>query len=285
MNRHGSALLGALWLSVLLAGLTGAVLGAARLGAATTSNRVALTRAAWAAEACLAAVQERYAEEGKLDSVLTLELSAGVGCRGEVEDPGSRVNLNRAGSEMLGAVLGRPELAAAVLDWRDADDESRATGAERDWYEAVGASPPRNGPLAAVEELGFIRGFDDSVLARVEPLVTVEGDGHVNLNAAPAAVLGSLPGFSAEAVGVVLARRHSGSGWTSLEEVVYTLAPTARKALSSRYQELAALVQTGSARLVLHVEAMAGGAGLVYRMDVTVAPAGSRLAIVSRRVR
>lgn len=285
MNRHGSALLGALWLSVLLAGLTGAVLGAARLGAATTSNRVALTRAAWAAEACLAAVQERYAEEGKLDTVMTLELGEGLGCRSVVEDPGSRVNLNRAGSEMLGAVLGRPELAAALLDWRDPDDEPRAAGAERDWYETAGADPPRNGPLAAVEELAFIRGFDDSVLARLEPLVTVEGDGHVNLNTAPAAVLRTLPGFGAEAVGVVLARRHSRSGWTGLEEVVYALAPTAREALTSRYQELAALVQGGSARLVLHVEAVAGGARPVHRMDVTVAPAGERLAIVSRRVR
>jgi general secretion pathway protein K len=284
MNRRGSALLGALWLSVLLAGLTGAVLGAARLGAATTSNRVALTRAAWAAEACLAAVQERYAEEGKLDSVMTLELGEGLGCRSQVQDPGSRVNLNRAGSEMLGAVLGRPELAAALLDWRDADDQPRATGAERDWYEATGATPPRNGPLAAVEELALIRGFDDSVLARLEPLVTVEGDGHVNLNTAPAAVLGSLPGFGAEAVEVVLTRR-SGSRWTALGELVYALAPAARETLTSRYQELAALVQTGSARLVLHVEAVAGGAGPVRRMDVTVAPAGARLAIVSRKVR
>lgn len=38
-------------------------------------------------------------------------------------------------------------LAAALLDWRDADREPRASGAERDWYPRAHSTPPRDRPI------------------------------------------------------------------------------------------------------------------------------------------
>ncbi|HET9292668.1 MAG TPA: hypothetical protein VLA95_07950 [Gemmatimonadales bacterium] len=285
MNRHGSALLGALWFSVLLAGATAAALASARLGSATTANRLALARGAWAAEGCLAVAQARYAADGLIPSAFHLELGDGVGCRAEAVDPGARVQLNLAGPEQLEAILGRPDLAAALLDWRDADELPRAGGAERAWYDSLGATPPRNGPLASVDELRLVRGFDDSVIARVRPLVTVRGEGRVSLNAAPEEVLATVPGFGAEVVEVIVARRNAGGRWTGLEELHHAVAPGVREAIGARFQELAGLVQPEGPRMVLEIEATGPESPVRYRMDVTVAPAGSRLAVISREVR
>src|SRR5262249_34687281 len=50
------------------------------------------------------------------------------------------------------------EIADAIIDWIDADDEPRANGAEKDYY--TGLSPGyrcKNGPLDTLEELLLVR--------------------------------------------------------------------------------------------------------------------------------
>jgi general secretion pathway protein K len=92
-------------------------------------------------------------------------------------------------------------LAAALIDWIDRDDEVTCLafvqqdnlGAENDYYQT--RSPPypcRNGPVSAVEELSAVRGMTPEVFTRLRPLVTCVGDGKIDLNAAPKAVLQSL---------------------------------------------------------------------------------------------
>ena len=61
MSRRGFALLAVLWTLTAITMLTGAAMAVARLGSATTRNRVLLTRAAWAREACAEILQARYA--------------------------------------------------------------------------------------------------------------------------------------------------------------------------------------------------------------------------------
>ncbi len=52
------------------------------------------------------------------------------------------------------------ELADAILDWIDEDDEPREFGAEIDYYSAQQpACRPRNGPLASLAELLMVRGI------------------------------------------------------------------------------------------------------------------------------
>jgi DNA uptake protein ComE-like DNA-binding protein len=58
-----------------------------------------------------------------------------------------------------------PELVAALLDWRDADDEQRSNGAETLYYETC--NPPyraKNGPLDTIEELLLVKGFSAAIL-------------------------------------------------------------------------------------------------------------------------
>lgn len=57
------------------------------------------------------------------------------------------------------------EIADAIIDWIDADDEPRANGAESEVYGSM--SPPyrcKNGPLDSVEELLLVRGVTPELL-------------------------------------------------------------------------------------------------------------------------
>ena len=87
------------------------------------------------------------------------------------------------------------DLVDAVLDWLDADDEPRPSGAESDYYQSL--SKPyacKNGPMSSVEELLLIRGitpdlyFGDPEQDQVplSELLTVIGHrtGKINLNTA-----------------------------------------------------------------------------------------------------
>lgn len=105
-----------------------------------------------------------------------------------VRDEASRVDLNMANEELLAALISGADipagkarsLAAAVLDFRDEDDDRRPGGAEAEDYIASG-SPywPKNAPFGAIEELGQVIGFDVELARRLRPYVTIysEQDG------------------------------------------------------------------------------------------------------------
>ena len=76
-------------------------------------------------------------------------------------DEASRLNLNTATAEML-QLLPRmtAELAAAIVDWRDADSTPLENGAEDEVYNRL--TPPRkakNAPFETTEELRLVNGF------------------------------------------------------------------------------------------------------------------------------
>jgi len=86
-----------------------------------------------------------------------------------------KLNLNDASEEeieqLFMAVLpllgveNTPELVAAFLDWRDADDEMRPGGAESDYYSTLKpAYRAKNGKLDTVEELLLVKGFSAAIL-------------------------------------------------------------------------------------------------------------------------
>jgi type II secretory pathway component PulK len=78
-----------------------------------------------------------------------------------LRDESSKLNLNVATVEMLAKLPNMtPSLAAALIDWRDADDQVTTGGAEREYYN--GLSPPydpRNGPFQTVTEILQVKGF------------------------------------------------------------------------------------------------------------------------------
>ncbi len=57
------------------------------------------------------------------------------------------------------------DIADAILDWIDEDEEARPFGAEAEYYNALGTSySPANGPLQSVEELLLVRGVTPTLL-------------------------------------------------------------------------------------------------------------------------
>jgi general secretion pathway protein K len=102
-----------------------------------------------------------------------------------------------------------PGLIDSAMDWTDPDDRRRADGAEtEDYYAAL--DPPRmakNAPLDTVGELLLVKGFtreivfggtlrvgdEDVAVSGLQGLLTVFGDGKVNVNAAEPRVLMTLP--------------------------------------------------------------------------------------------
>jgi competence ComEA-like helix-hairpin-helix protein len=97
--------------------------------------------------------QFRVFHEGRSDE--------GGGILYGVADEESRLNLNQASAEELGKLSGMtPDVVAALLDWRDPDNEVTPGGAETDYY--VSLQPPglpRNGPLQTTRELLMVRGL------------------------------------------------------------------------------------------------------------------------------
>lgn len=78
----------------------------------------------------------------------------------------AKLDVNIAPVETLAALPGMTTaVAAAIADWRDADDDVNENGgAERTDY--AGASPPyapRNAPLESLDELRLVRGMTDAV--------------------------------------------------------------------------------------------------------------------------
>lgn len=92
-------------------------------------------------------------------------------------------------------------IVPAVIDWVDSDDDITYlpfvqhdnTGAENVDYQ--GSTPPRscrNGAVDSVDELLGAKGMTPESFRRLRPYLTCGGDGKIDINAAPKAVLQSL---------------------------------------------------------------------------------------------
>jgi general secretion pathway protein K len=127
---------------------------------------------------------------------------------GHIEDQQSGFNLNNlvrdgkvvpeqlAHFRRLLTMLGLPAtLADALADWLDADSEPQPRGGAED-AQYLDWQPPHlaaNRLLVDTGELVLVRGFDQAVLARLRPFVTVlPRFTPVNVNTAPPEVLAAL---------------------------------------------------------------------------------------------
>jgi general secretion pathway protein K len=280
MNRRGFALLTVLWVLVALATLAGASSSLARRGTAVTRNRIHLTRAAWAREACGEILAARFAGDRSVREVDTIELGRGTWCRVAVSDPAGAVNVNLAPADMLQRLLG-DSLADPLLDWRDADDVPRPLGAEAEWYRRARRAQPRNGPLADAGELRLVRGFERVPMDWFAGL-TMRGSGRVNPNLVSRAVLAALPGLDAEVIEALIARRSTRRPIASIDELIAATSPSSRIALLAEYRELAQITAFAPALLLARIEGGVRGTPLVSTATLTLVPVESRLAIVAR---
>ncbi len=309
-TREGFVLLAVLWVMVGVTALGLALALAARNAIRSAENRRAATIAAWGAEGCAerarsviedvldgraagAGVPLAYSRGGwrTLDrTVAESSLMHASGCAVELRAAGSTIDVNGASEELLRHFFTaldlpaerRDSLVDALLDWRDADDVPRPSGAERAWYERERRIAPRNAPLQDARELAHIRGFD--ALPGIDSLLGVE-PGRIDLGHAPLLVLGALPGFGSEAVARVAEERLRGAAPADLLSLAARLSPNARSMLVSRYADLARLTVVEPDAWLLTSRARAGEPAITAVVELRLVRAGSRAAIVRRRSR
>lgn len=209
--RRGMALAIVVWvvatLSVLVMGWSRAAGQQARHGAhllATQIERDLVLGALRAATDVLRVDADRSADALHEAWARRQEVSIGplggmgtVRCRWTITDEQARLNLNVAAPEALIRLPGWDRrMAERLMAWRgDAsldpwllEEEERFYA----WRAASGRAPARRckrAPLESVEELLLVHGMTPEQWRAIEPLVTVFGDGAVNINTAPPQVL------------------------------------------------------------------------------------------------
>lgn len=230
MSERGYALISVLWMVAGASALGFALSGTAREAAATSQTRVALARAEWAADGCLAQARARLVAALEAENVRWLRSDRVAwntvdrviakepmpGCTVTARAVGSRVDINAQDQVGLrdifrGAGVDEAEadsLAAAVIDWRDPDSVAGPGGAEAGWYVERSSLPPTNRPFASVDELRQVRGM--AALDWLDDVFDVE-PGPLSINHASPRVLALLPGFSGAVIANTLRARQRGT--------------------------------------------------------------------------
>jgi general secretion pathway protein K len=278
-------------------------MGAALVGRHAVSEgaaRVELERGRWIALACerraQAAIDVVLSNAASLDEgalvwrtlparVLASPLAAG--CDVSLEAAGTRLDINNAPKEMIVNLLGAiglggraPEMADALSDWRDADDDPLPLGAERAWYESAGRIVPRNGPLADVGELGRVRGFEDT--SGLDSVATTE-PGRVSLATAPVSVLMSVPGITRETAEEIVALQAAGAPLNDLLSVTASISEASVSALAARYPDAVRATTPDPEAWLVRVRVSRGVPAVSVRLEWRVIRTGPRCLVANTR--
>lgn len=209
----GVALVGVLWLLVLLSlivlnlssGSRTELQLAGNARQAASARHVAEAGGNWGIWSLLQANTSGWLADG---SVRSLELD-GIRVDVALFDEQGKIDLNEADPQLLQGLfesVGLDERTAlaqvdAILDWRDEDSLVRAQGAEEEQYLAAGLPPPGNRRFRRLEELRQVLGIDEMLYQQVLPALTLYSNkAEVNPLVAPREVLLALPGISADSI-------------------------------------------------------------------------------------
>src|SRR5579859_7050620 len=104
-SDRGFALLTVLWVLTALTALASVGVAAAHVGSLTTHNRIALSRAAWAREACTEIVLSRFAQDSTIRRLDTIDLGRGTWCAATIDDPSAKLDVNTVNRETLATLV------------------------------------------------------------------------------------------------------------------------------------------------------------------------------------
>jgi general secretion pathway protein K len=244
-KSRGIALVGVLWLLVLLTAVTVALTATVRGEIRAVGNTLQMTRAAYAAEGAvelgilnlLTPQAQRWPADG---SIFEMEFE-GLQLRIAMQDEAGKIDLNSADFPLLNSLLVRsgvePDRAAhiadAIVDWRDSDDLRRLNGAEQSDYRMAGRDyAVANAGFHSVDELQLVLGMDSEIYTTIRPALTVHsGLSGVNPSfAAPqvAAAIDGLANAQTKASGLsytIYAEARAADGIVSKLAVTVALAP------------------------------------------------------------
>ena len=187
-RARGAALMLVLWLIVLLAGLVAAFALSARIEYMQGRTLQAGVVAGQAARAGLEFAMTRVADPDPLlqwtpDGRVHSWTFDGAAIEVRIVDESGKVDLNGADAILLSNLLRvvgadpaqADAVAAAILDWRDADDMTQPQGGAEDPQYAAAGLPygAKDAPFETVAEVLQVLGMTPALFARIEPHLTV----------------------------------------------------------------------------------------------------------------
>jgi general secretion pathway protein K len=188
-RQRGIALLMVLWALLLLALLATIFGDNARTEVLLARNLVENAQAEALADAglyrAIAGLTKEPREGGfHGDGRVYIWHPSGGEVRFSIRDEGGKIAINQASEillrELFVAVGVDPkrsaELADAIIDFRDEDNQKRLRGAEKEDYVSAGLPyGPKNKPFELVDELIYVLGMTSDLYRKVAPLVSVRG--------------------------------------------------------------------------------------------------------------
>ena len=268
-RARGLALIVVLWVAAVVTLLAASFSFSLRTEARLATGLVERARAAAAAEAGIRRLMVHMSEMNvrALTPVRSSMPFDGLSVSLEAVPENGRIDLNAGPPPLIEGLVRQAALSsgenvevatvtAAILDWRDADDNPQAQGAERSDYEAAGRTAfPRNGAFLSVSELSRVLGVTPALYRAMAPMVTVYAwSPQVDPMSASREVLLALPGLDAGRVDAFLAERDAGA--------------QARTAVATLGQAARYLSRTGSVVYRLSARATGEGGVVVQRSAV-----------------
>ena len=223
-----------------------------------------------------------------------------------IQPESGRRNINRLSREDWEALLEatgvpeqlHPELIDCFLDFTDGNDLTRLNGAESDdpFYVDRGYAV-KNAPIDTLDELLLIKGFTRAIVhggtlhefwdmprvrvSGIAPLLTVYGDGRLNVNTASREVLMTLPGILEEQVERLLEGRLGIDGIPGTELDGFR-SPAEAAAFANLPPEAAALFTT-SERQYIRVTSIGEAGGVRSAIWVIYEQSGQDLLTIFHR--
>jgi len=142
----------------------------------------------------------------------------------------------------------------SILDWKDADELHRLNGAESDYYLSLdNPYKAKNARLDTIEEMLLIKGMTSEILygdgkkPGLISFVTVHSNiNRINVNAAPKAILMSLPGMTENIAATLIAARASRFlNSTDIQEIMGAIYPSMSSYLSLEDSRIFTVQATG----------------------------------------
>ncbi len=164
-----------------------------------------------------------------------------------MDNESGKIDINRADERMLGMILSafaidektKAVIADSILDWRDADDLHRISGAENKYYQSLpNPYSAKNGNFDSPEELLLVKGMTPEIFyGGLREMLTVHSDpaqgetNRININAASAKMLMALPGMTEELV-TAIAEYRKEKDFKSLNQLMPVLGDEVYAAVS-----------------------------------------------------
>jgi len=222
--QRGIALVLVLWVALLMSVIAGSFALSARTESLQSRILFNETQARFYAEAGLnRAVYElrnpdpetRWIADGRVHKIQMDDTTIEI----KIIDESGKIDLNQANEELLVGLFASQGvdydeaigMSDKILDWIDADEETRLAGAEDADYFAEGyPHGAKDAPFDTVPELIQVMGIDYEMYRKIEPALTVySGRKNVNLAFAPKEVLLSIDGITPEMADTFISDRQS----------------------------------------------------------------------------